>query len=303
MDKSYKLRVGSGCLPLYLLLIPPPYMRRVVRGLVQELRILPVLATFASLFLAFFVAGGVPLQYVLFLSCAFFLLYTVHFLDTLEDAFFRKEDAHKTFLFAHGSADTLNKGELLAFAGISSLIFFVLLAMLIPFSHPFVFPLVLLGYFLGILYSPVFSKRLFTSLLVPPLGVLVGMLSAFFFAGGTSWVLILSCAVPVFFLMLGGKAWMDAADKETDAHTGRENIALMWGEKRTRLFSAGCVCLGLVLSLFYSFSLIHLAGLVVLFFIFKKGFSLPAKEGIPIIMPAIFLYLVLEIALQIFPMK
>ena len=229
----------------------------------------------------------------------FFLLYAVHFLDTYEDAFVRKEDEHKTFHFAHGSNGTLTKNEVLAGAILSSIVFLILL-FFIAQGEPVLFHvLVLGGYVLGVLYSPFLSKNLVTSLLIPPVGVILGMASAFLLAGGMNWDLFTSFAISVFLLMLGGKAWMDIADQDADAFTKRDNIALLWGEKNARLLAHGTILAGFLLSLMRTHSWGHHIGIVIIALLFFRGFSMTAKRGTHWIMPAIFLFLIWEIAVQI----
>lgn len=272
---------------------------RTIQGLIQELRPLPVLATFGALFLSFVLAGNIPSDGLLFFAMTFFLLYAIHFLDTYEDAFVRKEDAHKTFHFAHGSTGTLTKNELLMGAILSSIIFLVLL-FFVAQGKMILFPvLVLSGYVLGVLYSPVLSKNLITSLLVPPVGVVLGMASAFVLAGGMDWGSISPFMVSVFLLLLGGKAWMDIADQDADNFTKRDNVALLWGEPRAGLLARGAIMCGLLLSLVRTDSWGHHIGIVIIALLFFRGFSMSAKRGVHWIMPAIFLFLLWEIGVQI----
>lgn len=276
-------------------------MHRVFVGLVKEIRPLPLVMALAPLVLSLLITHTFPPETGLFFTCTFFLLYTVHLLDTYEDAFVRKEDSHKHFKLGHGSEGELTESEVKIAALISSLIFFLLLWGLVQTTSFLFLVIVLVGFGIGVLYSSFFSKYLLTSLLIPPLDVVLGMAAAFLLARGTTWSEWSLVASAIFFLMLGAKAWLDIADKETDAKTQRKNIALVWGEKKARKFALGCLLLGVLSAFHVHFSFAAAMSSIIAGGLFLYAYSLPTRKSISILMPTIFFFVLWMIVLYILP--
>ncbi len=268
---------------------------RLLKGLMIELRPLPVIAILLSVYLAFLHAG-VPLSapILLYLLGAFFLLYTVHLLDTYEDSYVRKEDGFKAFTFAHGSND-LKKEELLAGALISSLIFFAIILSL-QGGVPFLL-LNLAGYLLGISYSRYLSRNVLLSLLATPTGVALAMIGVYMLATGGAGLGILAFSAPFFLLFLGASAWMDMADSDTDRRTGKPNLYLSLGAGPAKSLGLASLLGGLVATAISYPSLQYLLPLAALSLVFCRGFLLKPRKGIYYVMAGVFLYLLVRLYL------
>ncbi len=275
-------------------------MHRLILGLLKEIRALPVIATLTALYFAFSLAN-VPItsQILLYFVGVFFLLYTVHFLDTYEDEFITKEDSYKTFLFAHGSSGLLKKEELITGAAVSSMSFFVILSCL-SFSAGLMFFMInFFAYLIGISYSKYLSKNLFSSLLSYSTGLVLCMFAMYLLASGKFDLKILVYSIPIFLLFTGSKTSMDIADLETDKKTKKPNIGLAIGTSNAKKLVLIMLILGLLLTLNYSISVINIILVLLFLLFFYYCISLKPEKSTSFVTAGVFLFLVFQILLYL----
>lgn len=270
-------------------------MKRMLRGLLKEIRPLPVIATLTAIYFAFLLAKTVisPAIPLLFLS-TFFLLYTVHFLDTYEDNYIRNEDRFKTFKFAHGASGLLKKNELIWGAALSSLLFLAVVTYISLQSGPIFLLLNIFAYVIGVSYSRYLSKNIAASVVAYPLGVLLVMSSAYLLASGTIDIKFAEYSIPVFLVLAASRIWLDLADEGTDKKTGKPNISSCFGMNAAKKLAFLFLVAGMVIVYFQSFSWL----LLLPFLFFCRGFMLRPDKGINYIMSGIYMFLIIEIALQ-----
>ncbi len=271
-------------------------MERLVRGLLIELRPLPVIATLTAVFFAFLLTDASFTHSIfLFLASIFFILYATHFLDTYEDHYVRKEDQYKTFLFAHGASGILTKNELLFGASVSSVGFFIITLYLSRTAGLVLFFLSFASYLIGVLYSRYISKNAFLSLLAYPIALLLAMNGIYFLA--------LSFIDPkptihfssIFLLFLGTRIWMDMADMETDKKGGKPNVSSMFGKSKVKKIGFLILLAGIAIASFLYNSLIYFLLLASLVFLFYHAYQLEPRKGIRQVLFGVFAFLVIQI--------
>ncbi len=277
-------------------------MSRMLKGLVYELRPLPLLATLTAVYLAFLLAGvSYNSTVVLFLLDIFFVLYAVHLLDTYEDYFIRKEDEYKEFTVAHGSSGLLDKNTLIIGAVLSSFGFLIVTFYLLMIAESTFFLLIFPVWVIGVTYSKYLSKIIPSALIAHPLGVFLSMLAAYYLHKGVIDMKILIFSSPLFLLFLSSRAWLDLADVDTDKRSGKSNFAIKLGLSNAKVLAFAFLCMGLFLSLFnsffgMSFSFIFIVEVFIVFISAYYGFRKEPKVGIYYILGAVYLFMLFQAA-------
>lgn len=278
-------------------------MSQMLKGLVCELRPLPLMATLTAVYLAFLLAGVSDNSVVvLFLLDVFFVLYSVHFLDTYEDYFIRKEDEYKEFTVAHGSSGLLDKNTLIMGTVLSSFGFLVLTFYLSMRSDSTFFLLILPAWVISLTYSKYLSKIIPFALIAHPLGLFLTMLAAYYLHKGVIDMKILTFSSPLLFLFLSSRAWLDLADVDTDKRSGKSNFAIKLGLPNAKVLAFTFLILGLLLSIINSFfstsfSFISIVEVLIVFIPAYYGFRKEPKVGIYYVLGAVYLFMLFKGAL------
>jgi len=273
-------------------------MERILKGLAAELRPLPLVATLTAVIFACLLAGNLPsMQALLYIASIFFLLITVHALDTYEDHYVTKEDAFKKFAIAHGSNGLLSKEELLSAAAICSAAFIGIIAYLSMQSGPIFFLLSIAAYMIAVSYSRYLSRQPVISLLSYPSGLILAMSAAYLLGNGLIGSTIISYEIPIFLLFLGASVWIAIVDVETDRISGKQNLGLWLGIDRSKTLALAFFISGLLVSVLLSYSFVSLLSAVLLAILFYRATGLPPQKGVRTILACVFAFVLLQIIL------
>lgn len=273
-------------------------MSRMLKGLVHEIRPLPVIAALTAVYTAFLLAGiSYNSAVVLFLLDVFLVLYTVHLLDTYEDYFIRKEDEHKKFTFAHGGSGLLGKNTLIVGAVLSSIGFLIVTIYLSVAAGPVFFLLSLSAWLIGVTYSKYLSKSIPFAMIAHPVGVFLAMLAAYYLQELVIDMKILAFSVPIFFLFLASRAWLDLADVNTDRRSEKPSFAIKLGLSTAKGLAFVFLLVGLFLSLVNSFSSMSVVGILIVLVPSYYGFRKDPKIGVHYVLGGVYLFILIQAAL------
>jgi len=268
---------------------------RLLRGLVYEIRPLPMGAALLAALLGVRVAHGELALAFPFLALVFLGLYAGHLLDSYVDYELRHEPKLVYLGIFEDSGGLLAGRELLAATAVSLVAFATLLASVAHAGLAFVL-VALSGAAIAVAYAPLLDRNPVTVSLAYPVGVVAAFLGGALWATPSPDPRLALFALVLATYLVGGKIVSDEIDLASDAAMGKRTAQVALGRARARRLGHALCVAGLAvataLALTGVASLVSLVGVAGAAALLAQSARMPVERGIVVLVAGGYVYLV-----------
>lgn len=266
----------------------------IARGLVYEIRPLPMLAALLCAWIGVRLAGGGlggawPLLALVFLG-----LYAGHLVDSFVDYEVRREPKFVYLGVFEDSGGLLPGRVLLGATALSAVAFALILSLARP-AGPLFYVVALMGLAVAVSYSPLLDRNAVTVSLSYPGGVVLALLGGFLIPAPSLTLQAGALALVIGVFLAGGKIVSDQIDYESDLAMGKVTVPVALGVGRGALTGYALCAAGLAaaagVALAGVLPRITLAGVVVASVLLVASTRFPVRHGIVVLVAGGYAYL------------